>query len=262
MGFTDLFEPSRLLTYFLIIMRMGGLFFTAPIFSSSSLLNPVRMILVLIISLLMLPVVTPVTVTDPSLLWLVISVTKEILIGVCIGGMTSLLFAGLQLGGYIVDYQIGFSMVSVIDPATNSNVSFSGQIYNILGTLIFLGIYGHHIFLRAVGQSFDFMPVGDFSFNKDALMFILTTFVKIFVIAMQITAPVFMALMTTNVIMGILARLVPQMNIMVVGFPVKITIGTLMLIASMSFFYIAYEKIVFEYFRQIQKFFEINVLFN
>ena len=149
MGFTDLFEPSRLLTYFLIIMRMGGLFFTAPVFSSSSLLNPVRMILVLIISLLLLPVVTPVTITDPNILWLVVSVAKEILIGICIGGMTSLLFSGLQLGGYLVDYQIGFSMVSVIDPSTNSNVSFTGQIYNILGTLIYLGIYGHHIFLRA-----------------------------------------------------------------------------------------------------------------
>ena len=232
MGFTDLFEPSHLLTYFLIIMRMGGLFFTAPVFSSSSLLNPVRMILVLIISLL--------TITDPNILWLIVSVAKEILIGICIGGMTSLLFSGLQLGGYLVDYQIGFSMVSVIDPSTNSNVSFTGQIYNILGTLIYLGIYGHHIFL----------------------MFILTTFIKIFVIAIQITAPVFIALMITNVIMGILARLVPQMNIMVIGFPVKITIGVLMLIASMQLFYIAYEKIVFEYFRQIQKFFEINSILN
>ena len=96
MGFTDLFEPSHLLTYFLIIMRMGGLFFTAPVFSSSSLLNPVRMILVLIISLLLLPVVNPVTITDPNILWLIVSVAKEILIGICIGGMTSLLFSGLQ----------------------------------------------------------------------------------------------------------------------------------------------------------------------
>ena len=81
MGFENLFEPSRLLTYFLIIMRMGGIFFTAPVFSSSSLNNQVRMILTLIISLLLLPVVQPVTITDPNLLWLVVSVTKEILIG-------------------------------------------------------------------------------------------------------------------------------------------------------------------------------------
>ena len=260
MGFENLFEPSRLLTYFLIIMRMGGIFFTAPVFSSSSLNNQVRMILVLVISLLLLPVVTPVTITDPNLLWLVISVTKEILIGVCIGGMTSLLFSGLQLGGYLVDYQMGFSMVSVIDPTTNSNVSYSGQVYNLLGTLIFLAIYGHHIFMRAVTQSFEFMPVGDFNVTKDAMMYVISTFIKIFVIAIQITAPIFIALMVTNVIMGILARLVPQMNIMVIGFPVKITIGALMLIASLQLFYIAYEKVIFEYFRQIKKFFEINGL--
>lgn len=258
MGFENLFEPSRLLTYFLIIMRMGGIFFTAPVFSSSSLNNQVRMILTLIISLLLLPVVQPVTITDPNLLWLVVSVTKEILIGVCIGGMTSLLFSGLQLGGYLVDYQMGFSMVSVIDPATNSNVSFSGQVYNILGTIIFLAIYGHHIFIQAVAQSFDYMPVGDFVFKQDGFMYILTTFIKIFIVAIQITAPVFISLMMTNVIMGIMARLVPQMNIMVIGFPVKITIGALVLIASLQLFYITYEKVVFEYFRQIKKFFEIN----
>ena len=262
MGFDQLFEPSRLLTYFLIIMRMGGIFFTAPVFSSTTLNNHVRMILILIISLVLLPVVTPITITDPNLLWLVISVAKEILIGVCIGGMTSLLFSGLQLGGYLVDYQIGFSMVSVIDPTTNANVSFSGQVYNLLGTLIYLAISGHHIFMRAVSQSFNYMPVGDFTFNNEGLMFILSTFIKIFIVAIQITAPIFIALMVTNVIMGILARLVPQMNIMVVGFPVKITIGVLMLIASMQLFYIAYEKVVFEFFRQIQKFFEINGILN
>ncbi len=258
MGFENLFEPSRLLTYFLIIMRMGGIFFTAPVFSSSSLNNQVRMILTLIISLLLLPVVTPVTITDPNLLWLVVSVAKEILIGVCIGGMTSLLFSGIQFGGYLVDYQIGFSMVNVIDPSTNSNISYSGQVYNLLATLIFLAIYGHHIFIQAVTQSFEYMPVGDFEFKKDGLMFILTTFIKVFIVAIQITAPVFISLMITNVVMGILARLVPQMNIMVIGFPVKITIGALMLIASLQLFYIAYEKIIFEYFRQIKKFFEIN----
>ena len=243
-------------------MRMGGIFFTAPVFSGSALSNQVRMILTLIISLLLLPVVKPVTVTDPNLLWLVISVAKEILIGVCIGGMTSLLFAGIQFGGYLVDYQIGFSMVNVIDPTTNANMSFSSQVYNILCTLIYLAINGHNIFLQASAMSFSYMPVGDFTFNEEGLMFILSTFIKIFVIAIQITAPVFIALMITNIVMGILAKLVPQMNIMVIGFPVKITIGVLVLIASMQLFYIAYEKVIFEYFRQIKKFFEINGLIN
>lgn len=262
MGFENLFEPSRLLTYFLIIMRMGGIFFTAPILSSAMLNNQVRVMMTLVISLILLPVTNPVTVTDPNGLWLVLSVAKEILIGVCIGGMTSLLFTGLQLGGYLVDYQMGFSMVSVIDPTTNSSMSLTSQVYNILGSLIFLAIYGHHIFLHAVSRSFEYMPIGDFTFNNDGLMFILQTFIKIFVTAIEITAPVFIALMVTNVIMGIMARLVPQMNIMVIGFPIKITIGTIMLIVSMQFFYIAYEKVVFEYFRQIQKFFEINGILN
>ena len=74
---------------------------------------------------------------------------------------------------------------------------------------------------------------------------------------MQIIAPAFIALMITNAVMGVMARLVPQINLMVVGFPLKIGIGAIMLIASMQLFYVAFEKVMFEYFRQIQKFFEI-----
>lgn len=68
--------------------------------------------------------------------------------------------------------------------------------------------------------------------------------------------------MVTNVIMGIMARLVPQMNIMVIGFPIKITIGAILFIVSMQFFYVAYSKVVFEYFAQIEKFFKINGILN
>ena len=88
-------------------------------------------------------------------------------------------------------------------------------------------------------------------------MFVISTLTKMFIVAMQIIAPAFIALMITNAVMGVMARLVPQINLMVVGFPLKIGIGAIMLIASMQLFYVAFEKVMFEYFRQIQKFFEI-----
>lgn len=257
MNFEALFQPDRLLTYFFIVLRMGGIFFTAPIFSSAAINTSVRMILTMIISLVLVPIVTPVTVTDPNALWLIITSAKELLIGITIGAMTSLLFSTLQLGGYLVDYQMGFSMVSVIDPASNSSMSFTGQIYNILASLIYLSLNGHHIFLRAVTQSFSYLPLADFSFNPEGLMFVVNTFIKVFIIAIQITAPVFIALMVTNAVMGVMARLVPQMNIMIVGFPLKIGVGMIMLILSLQLFYVVFEKIMYGYFRTILKFFEI-----
>ncbi len=258
MGFEQLFEPSRLLTFFLVVIRMSGIIFTAPIFSGSGLNAQIRMMLSIIISLLLFPTITPyVGMTDPHVLWLVLAVIKELLIGIIIGAMSSLLFTGLQLGGYLVDYQMGFSMVSVIDPVSNYSVSISGQMYNILATLIYLAIGGHHIFFRAVSESYSIMPVGDFVINTESYMYVLSTFIKVFIIAIQITAPVFLALMVVNVVMGLMARLVPQINLMIVGFPLKIMVGAFMLIISLNMFYIAFEKVMFEYFRQIQKFFEL-----
>lgn len=259
MDFEALFQPTRLLTYFFIVLRMGGIFFTAPIFSSAAINTSVRMMLTMIISLVLVPIVTPVTVTDPNVLWLIITSAKELLIGITIGAMTSLLFSALQLGGYLVDYQMGFSMVSVIDPTSNASMSFSGQIYNILASLIYLSLNGHHIFLRAVTQSFSYLPLTDFNFNPEGLMFVANTFIKVFIIAIQITAPIFIALMVTNAVMGVMARLVPQMNIMIVGFPLKIGVGMIMLILSLQLFYVVFEKIMYGYFRTILQFFEIAV---
>lgn len=257
MGFEQLFEPARLLTFFFIMIRLGGIFFTAPIFSSAVLTPQVRMLLTVMVALVLMPFVAPLSVTDPNVLWIILTAFKEVLIGVIIGAMTGLLFSSLQFGGYLADYQMGFSMVSVMDPTSNASVSFTGQIYNILATLIYLAINGHHIFLRAVSQSFEFLPLAAFSFNPEGVMFVISTFAKVFIVAMQITAPVFIALMVSNAVMGVMARLVPQINLMAVGFPIKIGIGAIMLILSMQFFYIAFEKVMFEYFRQIKKFFEI-----
>lgn len=257
MGFEQLFEPTRLLTFFFVMIRLGGIFFTAPIFSSAVLIPQVRMLLTIMVALVLMPFVTPLTVTDPNVLWIILTAFKEVLIGVIIGAMTGLLFSALQLGGYLVDYQMGFSMVSVMDPTSNASVSFTGQVYNILATLIYLAVNGHHIFLRAVSQSFEFLPLAAFQFNPEGVMFVISTFAKVFIVAMKITAPIFIALMITNSVMGVMARLVPQINLMVVGFPIKIGIGAIMLILSMQFFYIAFEKVMFEYFRQIKKFFEI-----
>lgn len=260
MGFEQLFEPSRLLTFFFLVIRMGGIFFTAPIFSSSVLSAQVRMILTLIVSFLMLSIVVPIPVADaadPNILWIILTAFKEVMIGVTIGAMTSLLFSALQLGGYLVDYQMGFSMVNVMDPSSNASISFTGQVYNIMATLIYLSLNGHHIFLRAVAQSFDYLPLANFEFKIDGLMFVLLTFTKVFIVAMQITAPIFIALMVTNAVMGVMARLVPQINLMVVGFPIKIGLGAIVLIMSLQLFYVAFEKVMFEYFRQIMKFFEI-----
>lgn len=257
MSFEALLEPARLITFFFTFIRMSAILFTAPIFSSAVLTNMIRIMIAIILAFIITPTIPELAVADPNVLWLIIAIAKEILIGIVIGAMTSLLFSAIQLGGYLVDYQMGFSMVSVIDPVSDASVSFSGQVYNILATLIYLSINGHHIFIRAVASSFNFLPLSDFPYNQEAIMFVLSTFIKVFVIALQITAPIFIALMVTNTVMGVIARLVPQINLMIVGFPLKIGIGAIFLILSLQLFYIAFEKVMNEYFRMILKFFEI-----
>lgn len=257
--FEQLFEQTRLMTYFFVVIRAGGIFFTVPFFGSNMLKPQLRMALTLIVSVVLYPIVTPVPFNaEIHTLFLITLIFKELLIGMAIGTFTATLFTGVQLGGYILDFQMGFSMVNVMDPETGSSFSYISQVQNVLLMLIFVTIGGPALILRSVAYSYTLIPAGDFTVNSGALLFAATMFGKVFIVALTLTAPPIIVLMATNAVMGIFARLIPQINLLVVGFPVKIGVGMIMFILSLGYFYIAFEKVVLNYFKYIREF--INLI--
>jgi flagellar biosynthetic protein FliR len=201
------------------------------------------------------PFVPPVPFTaEFDVLFLILQIFKELLIGIAVGTMTGVLFSGVQMGGYLLDFQMGFSMVNVMDPNTGGQFSYMSQVQNVMLMLIFIAIGGPGLILQAISYSYTVLPTGNFEFHTNAFLYAVQLFGQIFIIAITLTAPPLIVLMASNAVMGVLARIIPQINLMVVGFPIKIAVGLLIFVLSLQYFYVAFEKVAMNYFRYIREF--------
>jgi flagellar biosynthetic protein FliR len=242
------------MTYFFVVIRIGGILFTAPVFGSTMIKPQLRMAIALIFSAMIYRFVPPVNYGfDVNAVYLSLQIFRELLIGVAIGTLTSTLFSAVQLGGYLLDFQMGFSMVNVMDPETGGAFSYISQVQNVLTILIFIAIGGPRLIIEAISYSYSAIAPGDFAFHSGALMYAVNNFAKVFVIALCITAPPVISLMATNAVLGVMARIIPQINLLVVGFPLKIAVGIIMFLFSLNFFYVAFEKIMLQYFKNIRE---------
>ena len=160
-------------------------------------------------------------------------------IGLIIGYASRLVFAGVQMAGHLVGFQMGFGIVNVIDPSTSSQVSVTSQFENILAMLIFLSINAHHWFLKGIVESFSLVPLLGFHFTGAVANIMVDIFKNVFIIGIKLGAPVIAALFFTTIALGLVARTVPQINVFIIGFPLQIGIGLLMMGLTMSFFNMA-----------------------
>ena len=133
----------------------------------------------------------------------------------------------MQLAGQLVGFQMGFGIVNVIDPQTSAQVSIIAQFENIITLLTFLALNAHHWFIMAIAKSFEVVPLLTFSFTNSLMEALLRLSCDMFVVAAKVAAPIIAILLFTSVALGLLARTVPQMNIFIVGFPLKLAIGLL-----------------------------------
>jgi len=231
------FNPKDLVAFVLILMRAAGIFLSAPVFASRNIPVMLKASWILLISFLIFPLIgfKPEALPDVGLP-LAFAVIREMLVGFSIGLGAALIFTGIQLAGQIIDIQMGLGMVNIIDPVTSTQISVMGQYYYLIATLVFLAIDGHHLIIRAVVESFNVIPLGQahFTFALGAKM--MNLFSQVFFIAFRVGAPVIGALFITNLVLGVVARTVPQMNVFIVGMPLNLAVGFLITALSMSFF--------------------------
>ena len=211
----------------LVFIRIGAILITAPLFGSRNVPLKLKAGLSLVLTLAIFPVVGFKEVYLTSVPSLVSAMVGEVLIGVIIGFTARLIFAAVQLAGELVGFQMGFGIVNVIDPQTSTQFSIIAQFQNIITLLIFLALDAHYWFILAISKSFELIQPLGFCFTDSLMEAIISLSCDMFVIAAKVAAPVIAVLFFTSVALGLIARTVPQMNIFIVGFPIKIAIGLL-----------------------------------
>jgi len=232
--------------FLLIFVRISGIFMMMPIFSSRNITGRVKAGFALIITYILFPLVFSKTavIPDDFLPYLFI-VAGELLVGLILGFVSSLMFSAIQMAGQLLDMQIGFGMINVIDPLSGQQAPIIGNFKFILALITFLATNGHHVLLSALFASFKLIPVTGVVVNVAVTEFMVDMIGGMFVFALKISVPVIVSLLLTDMALGILARTMPQMNIFVVGVPGKIIIGIFVLSMALPF-YIFFLEMAFD----------------
>lgn len=157
----------------------------------------------------------------------------ECIFGLSLGFITYLIFQAIKMSGQFMDIQMGYSMYSQFDTTTNSNVTLMGNLTNLIGMTIFILIDGPHIIVSTIIQSFDVVPVLGVNLPPEIGTYILHIFLKTMVLSIKLSAPVILVLFLTDFTMGLIARAVPQLNILMMGMPIKMVVGLLAFSAAL-----------------------------
>jgi flagellar biosynthetic protein FliR len=182
--------------------------------------------LALITTIVLFPVVGHKVVGFPeSSLGLFALVTAEFVIGMTLGLLIQIFFEGVRMMGQLVGFQTGFAITNILDPQSGVQISILSNTSYLVAMVLFLVFNGHHVLIGALKESFEIINFGSLSLDEQAFNKIIPVFGDMFLIAIKIGAPAIAALLFTKVVFGLITRLMPQMNIMIVAFPVQVFIG-------------------------------------
>jgi flagellar biosynthetic protein FliR len=235
---------AHLQMFFFVFLRVGAILMTIPIFDSRSIPHVFKLALAFATSLMVFPMLNLSPMPVSMSIWgLGIGAAGEIMLGLVIGFSVKLIFAGIQLAGQMAGYQMGMAIANVMDPSESQQIPLLAQFNNLMALLIFLSINAHYWFIRALTQSYRLVPPMNVHFDGSLMERLIHLSGKMFVIAIQVGAPVSATLLVTTVAFGLLARTVPQMNVFMVAMPLKIGVGLLFLGFSLPYFSAFLKKI-------------------
>jgi len=231
--------------FVLVFFRVTSLCFIAPIFGNKVVGARVKVGLGFFIAVVLMPLLMG--ARRPSLhAWssLPMLIVQECSVGFMIGLISSLLFAATSLSGEILGRHMGFGLARLIDPNFGGQASVVAQFENLVALMLFLAIGGHHLLVMALADSFDIVPLGGVQCDSGMALELVHVTGRIFPLAIKITAPAFAILMVTTVVIGIVARCVPQMNVLIVGLPLRIAVGLIGLAACVPMFSYVFDKML------------------
>lgn len=227
---------DHVLTLLVIMARVGPLIFLLPVIGSSSVPLQVKALFALATSLVLLPVVPVSASLLPSTAFgFLVFVAVEVSFGAILGFFARLVFDATDLAGQMVSVSMGMGMAGTMDPENGTQVSLVGTLWNIVAILIFLAINGHHLFFRTLVESFVWVTPGSIHLSQATLRGVMSGVVQMFVLGIQIMAPAAVALFMSHVAMGVIAKTVPQVPIMIVAMPLNIGLGFVFVGLSMSY---------------------------
>lgn len=228
------FNQIEIITFIFVLIRMSAFVVSWPIFGSTLLPAPVKLLLALSLALLLFPVIdTSQMVASPTTSELMFLSIKEAFIGLSIGFLARMILFSVSIAGQIISVTMGLSGAQLFNPATGETSTPIDQFQIYLVSLLFLALNGHHLFLSALAASFEMVPLS-LNLISVAGFASMGEFVQqIMIIGVKLSTPVLVAVTLMNMVMAIIGRAVPQINVLITSLSVNILVGFLVMIFSL-----------------------------
>ncbi len=222
-------------TFLVVLSRVAGFIGAIPVISSAQTPGRIKTAMVVTISLALFPLmadaVPKVSFAPVPFMLLMIS---ELLLGLLLGLVARLIFTAVEFGATVIGFQMGFAAANVFDPQSQRQVALISQFQNVFAILIFLTVNGHYLFLRTAVRSYELLPPGHLNLSGEAVPYLMELSSNMFTLGVQFCAPVLAVLLLSGLILGILARVFPQLNVFLISFPINIGAGFIVIALTLN----------------------------
>ena len=240
---------AQLETLLLVLVRVSSMLALLPIFSARQVPRRVRFALGLMLTYVMarlVPIIAPLDLGH-----LVLAAVSQAFVGMVFGFVAFLVFTGIQFAGEILDTEVGFAVVNVVNPLTQQNVTILSEFELALASIVYLSVDAHHYLIEGMAGSFSLLPLPYVAVQPALGLDVVTFFTRALLLVFEIGAPVILSIFVVNIGLSLMARVAPQLNIFAVGLPLQIFVGLVMLIVSMPLLGVVLPQVFAETPRQL-----------
>ncbi|MGM0378538.1 MAG: flagellar biosynthetic protein FliR [Bacillota bacterium] len=226
------------IVFLLVLVRMIFMFVLTPIFNNESLPMIGKIGFVFFTTYIMMPYVFTISnLNIVNFLDFIYFISIEVLNGLLLGFVVDLSFGFVYIAGLLVDRNIGFAMVSVVNPQSEAQIPVTANMYFLFLMLMFFTVNIHHRLIEALYKSYEVLPIGKLLFNFKTVDFLFRIIGNVFVVGVQIAAPFILTILITNLILGLLSKAMPGMNVFLVGLPLKVFVGLITFLIVIQYYF-------------------------
>ncbi|MDP2301424.1 MAG: flagellar biosynthetic protein FliR [Ignavibacteria bacterium] len=242
----------------MIFIRISSAVFTSPLYSSEGIPATAKIFLAIIIAYVIFLTLDREAITVSISGWsLFVSGIKEVLTGLLIGFMLNFVFWGISYAGTLIGFEVGLTMADVFNPTAQTNNNVIGEFIYLGATVIFFLINGHHYIIRALAYSYTIIPIGEFGVSESLLNLLVKYTATIFIIAVKIASPIMVSFFLLHIAEGVLARVIPQMQVFFVVQPIKIGLGLTIVAIVIPLYIYLIKNLLIEYEGKLYTFIQV-----
>ncbi|HIC13478.1 MAG TPA: flagellar type III secretion system protein FliR [Sulfurimonas sp.] len=254
MEFMKIFQDANVIGFLLLFFRFTALFIAVPIFSHKNIPIQIKAAMAFFFTIVFYSSMPPleIAITLPTIL---LAVLSEFMLGLVVGIVLLLAYHVITFAGGIISFMMGFSMASAIDPQSGVSMPIISQFLSLMGLMVLLSLDLHHWVLLFVDSSLKVIPLGGFILQEDLFYYIMHATSNMFLVGFMIAFPIVALSWLADVIFGMLMKTMPQFNLLVIGFPIKIMVAFVVLITTLASTMLIVKTQMIEAFNALAMFF-------